>query len=62
MAKKSKAGKKRPVRHLNEVPAKVHLKAGKLKIIVEIPWADLERRLHTELETKRFRRKRRKSA
>jgi hypothetical protein len=57
MPKKSKASK---VRHLNEVPARVHLKAGKLKIIVEIPWSDLERRLHTGLETKRFRRKRRK--
>ena len=54
MAKKSK---KPRVRHLNEVPAKVHLKAGKLKVIVEIPWADIERRTHTELETKRFRKK-----
>jgi len=59
MRKKHDKGKKRPVRHLNEVPAKVHLRAGKLKIIVEIPWADLSRRLHTDLETKRFRRKRR---
>jgi hypothetical protein len=50
----------RRVRHLNEVPAKVHLKAGKLKIIVEVPWSDLERRLRTKLPTKKFRRKRRK--
>ena len=51
--------KVRRVKHLNEVPAKVHLKAGKLKIIVEIPWAELERRLGTELKAeKRFRKKR----
>ena len=38
MPKKS-ARKIRRVRHLNEVPAKVHLKSGKLKIIVEVPWS-----------------------
>ena len=59
MPKKLPASRKRPVRHLNEVPAKVHLRSGKLRIIVEIPWADLSRRLHAELETTRFRRKRR---
>ena len=57
MQRKATTNKKRPVRHLNEVPAKVHLKSGKLRIIVEIPWADLSRRLHAELETKRFRAK-----
>jgi hypothetical protein len=50
--------KKRRVRHLNEVPAKVHLRAGILKVIVEIPWTDLERRLSTTLPTGKFRRKR----
>lgn len=40
----------RPVRRLNEIPAKVHLKSGKLRIIVEIPCADLSRRLHAELD------------
>jgi hypothetical protein len=61
MPKKTTAGKKkkRPVRHLNETQAKVHLRAGVLKVIVEIPWADLERRLSTPLETGKFRRKRR---
>lgn len=57
MAKKPKVNKKRPVAHMNEVPARVHLRSGKLRIIVEIPWADLSRRLHAELETNRFRRK-----
>jgi len=60
MATKSPHKKIRRVRHLNEVPAKVHLKAGKLKIVVEVPWADLERRLRMKLPTKKFRRKRRK--
>jgi hypothetical protein len=52
--------KQRRVKHLNEVPAKVHLRSGKLKIIVEIPWDDLERRLKTPLKSKakRFRKKR----
>lgn len=53
---------KRRVRHLNDVPAKVHLHAGKLRVIVQIPWADLERRLRLEIEAKakkKFRRKRR---
>lgn len=58
MPKKPAASKRRRVRHLNEVSAKVHLRSGKLKIIVEIPWADLERRLRTELPTNKFRRKR----
>ncbi len=53
------ATKKRRVKHMNEVPAKVHLKAGKLKLIVEIPWADLEKRLGAKLPAaKRFRKKR----
>jgi hypothetical protein len=51
--------KQRRVKHLNEVPAKVHLKAGKLEVIVKIPWADLERRLGTNLKAeKKFRKKR----
>ncbi len=54
--------KQRRVKHLNEVPAKVHLRAGRLKIIVEIPWGDLERRLKAELETRQFRKKRKSKA
>jgi hypothetical protein len=59
---KQPAPKKRKVRYLTEVPAKVHLRPRSLKIIVEIPWADLERRLHTPVKAaaKRFRRKTRK--
>jgi hypothetical protein len=53
--------KQRRVKHLNEVPAKVHLKAGKLRVIVEIPWADLERRLGAELKAEKKFRKKRKS-
>ena len=52
--------KQRRVKHLNEVPARVHLKAGKLRVSVDIPWADLERRLGAELKAeKKFRKKRR---
>lgn len=50
--------KKRRVRHLNEVPAKVHLRAGGVEVIVKIPWAEFERRLGTTLPTGKFRRKR----
>jgi hypothetical protein len=56
-----KTKKQRRVKHLNEVPAKVHLQAGKLKIIVEVPWTDIERRLGAELKlkaVKKFRKKR----
>jgi len=53
--------KQRRVKHLNEVPAKVHLKAGKLRVIVEIPWADLERRLGANLKAEKKFRKKRKS-
>jgi hypothetical protein len=60
MSKKSAPNKKRPVKHLNEIQAKVHLKAAKIKIIVEIPWSALERRFNAALETNKFRRKRRK--
>jgi hypothetical protein len=61
MPKKPNA-KKPKVRYLTEVPARVHLRPRSLKIIVEIPWADLERRLHTPVKAaaKRFRRKARK--
>jgi hypothetical protein len=60
MAKNLTLNKKRPVKHLNEIQAKVHLKSAKIKVIVEIPWSALERRFNAELETKKFRRKRRK--
>jgi hypothetical protein len=50
--------KQRRVKHLNDVPAKVHLRAGKLRVIVEIPWDDLARRLRADLETGVFRKKR----
>ena len=50
----------RRVKHMNEVPAKVHLKAGKLKVTVEIPWDDLERRLKTPIQTTHFRKKRKR--
>jgi hypothetical protein len=61
MPKKKTAGKKkRPVRHLNETQAKVHLRAGVLKVIVEIPWADIQRRLKSVSgKPGKFRRKRR---
>lgn len=52
--------KQRRVKHLNEVPAKVHLRAGKLRVIVEIPWDDLERRLKAPLKTGQFRKKRKR--
>lgn len=60
---KKPAPKKPKVKYLAEVPAKVHLRPRSLKIIVEIPWADLERRLHTPVKAaaKRFRRKVRKT-
>ena len=51
------AEKKPRKRHLNETPVKVHLRPGKLRIIVDIPWKDIERRLKTKLKTGRFRRK-----
>jgi len=54
--------KQRRVKHLNEVPAKVHLRAGKLRVIVEIPWDDLERRLKAPLKTNQFRKKRKSMA
>ncbi len=55
--------KVRRVKHLNEVPAKVHLKANGLTISVTIPWDDLKRRLNVDLEPARKKfRKRRKSA
>ncbi len=57
MARNAIPKKRRPVHHLNEVHARVHLRFGKLRVIVEIPWEDLSRRLHTALETNRFRRK-----
>ena len=50
--------KQRRVKHLNEVPAKVHLKAGKLTIRIDVPWSDLERRLGTDLPVSKFRKKR----
>jgi hypothetical protein len=50
--------KQRRVKHLNDVPAKVHLRAGKLRVIVEIPWDGLARRLRADLETGMFRKKR----
>lgn len=52
--------KVRRVRHLNEVPARVHLRADGLKVSVTIPWDDLERRLGVSLESarKKFRKKR----
>jgi hypothetical protein len=57
------AKKQRRVRHLNEVPARVHLEAGGLEIAVKIPWADLERRLGVSLEAakKKFHKRRRSS-
>jgi hypothetical protein len=61
---KQAAPKKPRVKHLTEVPAKVHLRPRTLKIIVEIPWDDLERRLRTPVKAaaKRFRRKARKTS
>jgi len=51
--------KQRRVKHLNNVSAKVHLKAGKLSVIVEIPWSDFERRFGADLKAeKKFRKKR----
>ena len=53
----------RRVKHLNEIPAKVHLKSGRLKVVVEIPWADLERRLGATLKAeKKFRKKQKPQA
>jgi hypothetical protein len=52
--------KVRRVKHLNEVPARVHLKAGKLKIVVEISWDDLQRRLGIPIEGGKFRKKRKR--
>jgi hypothetical protein len=47
------------VRHLNKLRAYAHLKPSDLRIIVDIPWTVLERRLGTTLKTNIFRRKRR---
>jgi ribosomal protein L14E/L6E/L27E len=57
------APKKPKVRYLIDIPARVHLKTGKIKITVDIPWSKLEGRLHAPVKAaaKRFRRKRRKA-
>jgi len=36
------APKKPKVRYLIDIPARVHLKTGKIKITVDIPWSKLE--------------------
>ena len=56
---KAPAPKKPKVKYLTEVKAKVHLRPSSVRIIVEIPWEDLGRRLHTPVKAaaKRFRRK-----
>ncbi len=45
------------VKHLNDIPARVHLKSGGLKVSVTIPWKDLEERLGISLSVaeKKFR-------